>query len=212
AEHITTTYIADGHHRFSAAARLYQRMGDSPQANRYAQLMCMLMPSTTLEIHNFNRIVTAFSGAISPLAFLARLSHYVTIDPLPKAVEPQAEHELSCYLNKEWFRLRWREDVIKDYAHAGLPIMDVSLLNYCILEEILGFDNIRNDKRIKYVEGPRGLEALMELTDSRTDVAFCLFPLSWEAFFLVIDHDLVLPPKSTWFEPRMLNGLVVQPF
>jgi uncharacterized protein (DUF1015 family) len=212
AEQIATTYIADGHHRFSAAARLYQRLGDSPEAKRHEYLMCTLMPSSTLEIHNFNRIIKAFTEQLSPLAFLARLSHYAEVEPLPAATEPRAEHELTCYLEGEWFRLHWRESVINEYANAGLPIMDVSMLNYCILEEILQFEDIRNDKRIKYVEGLRGLEALMELTDERPAVAFCLFPLSWDAFFLVIDHGLVLPPKSTWFEPRMLNGMIVQPF
>jgi uncharacterized protein (DUF1015 family) len=80
------------------------------------------------------------------------------------------------------------------------------------LRKILGFTDIRNDKRIKYIEGPKGLEALSDLTEDRPAVSFCLHPLSWESFFQVIDHGLILPPKSTWFEPRMKNGLIVQEF
>lgn len=211
-KHITTTYIADGHHRFSATARLYQRLAETPQGDEYEHLMCALFPSTTLEIHNFNRLIKAFNEELTPLAFMAQLSRYAIVEPLATAEEPRTAQELTCYLEGQWFRLQWRPETISYYANAGLPVMDVSLLNYCVLEDILDITDIRNDKRIKYVEGPKGLVAIAKAIDEKPAVGFCLFPLGWDAFFRVIDHGLVLPPKSTWFEPRMLNGLVVQPF
>lgn len=209
-QHIDTAYIADGHHRFSAIARLYQHAKTSNDQEKYAQLMCALFPSDDLEIHNYNRVVNAFEDDISALAFLARLSHFAYIKPLEYGHEPQKEHEMCFYLNSEWFSLEWRPSIVNEYARASLPTLDVSMFNYCILEQILGYKDIRNDKRIKYVEGPKGLRKLEELAHEDNAIAFCLYPLKWSSFFRVIDYGLVLPPKSTWFEPRMLNGLVVQ--
>lgn len=209
-EHINTAYIADGHHRFSSIARLYQRGKTPEQKQKYAHVMCALFPGSDLQIHNFNRIIKAFSEKISPLAFLARLSAFAEIRPLKKGRLPKKEHEITFYMKGEWFSLEWRKEVISEYANASLPVLDVSMLNYCVLEEILSCTDIRNDTRIKYIEGPRGLDSLAATTNGRSSVAFCLHPLDWESFFRVIDHGLVLPPKSTWFEPRMLNGLIVQ--
>ena len=208
--HINTAYIADGHHRFSSIARLYQRAKTVQQKQKYGHVMCALFPGSDLQIHNFNRIIKAFSEKISPLVFLARLSEFAKINPLKKGRIPKKEHEITFFMNGEWFSLEWRKEIISAYANASLPILDVSMLNYCVLEEILLCTDIRNDTRIKYIEGPRGLDALAASTNGRSSVAFCLHPLDWESFFRVIDHGLVLPPKSTWFEPRMLNGLIVQ--
>lgn len=211
-QQIQTTYIADGHHRFSAFARLYQRLADTKSPNPYQYLMCALFPSTSLQIHNFNRSVKALSEERSALAFLAELSAYADLRPLPTASSPSQKHELTFFLAGEWFSMRWRPEVIDSTIKAGLPSLDVSMFNYYILQKLLGFTDIRNDKRIKYVEGPQGLTALATLADNRPAISFCLHPLDWDSFFRVIDHGLVLPPKSTWFEPRMKNGLIVQAF
>lgn len=209
--YILNTYIADGHHRFSAIARLYQQREGQDVSNPYGYLMSALFPSTALEIHNFNRAVKGMADGRSPLSFMASLSRYFNIKPLAEAREPVQSHEMTMLLSGEWFSLRWREKTLQQNSAAGLPTLDVSMLNYYVLQEILGFTDIRNDKRIKYIEGPKGLTALIEACENRPSAAFCLHPLSWESFFRVIDHGLVLPPKSTWFEPRMRNGIVVQP-
>lgn len=209
-EHINTAYIADGHHRFSSIARLYERGKTPKEKQKYAHVMCALFPGSDLEIHNFNRIIKAFSEKISPLVFLARLSEFAEIKPLKKGRTPKKEHEVTFFMKGEWFSLVWRKEVISTYTNASVPILDVSILNSCVLEEILSCTDIRNDTRIKYIEGPKGLDALIASTDEHSSVAFCLHPLDWESFFQVIDHGLVLPPKSTWFKPRMLNGLIVQ--
>jgi uncharacterized protein (DUF1015 family) len=174
--------------------------------------MCALFPSTSLHIHNFNRSVKALESGMSALSFMVELSKYADLRSLPEATAPASDHELTFFLEGEWFAMNWRTETINYNAQAGLPTLDVSMFNYYILRKILGFTDIRNDKRIKYIEGPKGLEALATLTEERPAVSFCLHPLSWESFFQVIDHGLILPPKSTWFEPRMKNGLIVQVF
>lgn len=208
--YILNTYIADGHHRFSAIARLYQRAEDDEGPNPFGYLMCALFPSTSLEIHNFNRVVKNTNPDLSSLSLMARISQFADLEPIPAGRKPKGQHELVFYLEEEWFSLRWREKTLRKNIDAGLPTLDVSMLNYYLLQKILGFEDIRNDRRIKYIEGPAGLTALVEACENRPALAFCLHPLSWDAFFRVIDHGLVLPPKSTWFEPRMRNGLVVQ--
>ncbi|MEL7222574.1 MAG: DUF1015 family protein [Bacteroidota bacterium] len=210
--YIQTTYIADGHHRFSATARLYQQLAETDQHNTYEYLMCALFPSTSLHIHNFNRVIKAVGDDRSALSFMAELSQYANLRPLKEEAAPKHAHELTFFLKGEWFAMKWREETLNHNAKAGLPTLDVSMFNYYVLRKILGFMDIRNDKRIKYIEGPRGLQALADATDGKPAVSFCLYPLSWESFFQVIDHGLILPPKSTWFEPRMKNGLIVQSF
>lgn len=207
---ILNTYIADGHHRFSAIARLYEERGEGDPTNPYTHLMCALFPSTALQIHNFNRVVKNTNPDLSSLALLVRISQFADLEPLHNAQAPRTQHELTLYIEGEWFRLRWRPRTLKKNTDEGLPTLDVSMLNYYILQKILGFEDIRNDERIKYVEGPAGFTALIDACENRPALAFCLHPLSWNAFFRVIDHGLVLPPKSTWFEPRMRNGLIVQ--
>lgn len=208
---VTTAYIADGHHRFSSIARLYQHLAENGTTdNPYSHLMCALFPGHTLAIHNFNRIVKAFSKEMSPLAFMARLSQYADLTPLAAARAPQSQHELTFFIEDQWFSMQWRRETLQANMDEGLPTLDVSLLNYYVLQEVLGFEDVRHDERISYAEGPLGLQALASLTKKGVSMAFCLHPLSWESFSRVIDHDLVLPPKSTWFEPRMKNGLVVQ--
>ncbi|WP_020536258.1 DUF1015 family protein [Lewinella cohaerens] len=208
--YILNTYIADGHHRFSAIARLYQQREEHHEPNPFGYLMCALFPSTSLEIHNFNRVVKNTNPDLSWLALMARISQFADVEPLSVARQPKGQHELTMFIQEEWFLLRWRPETLKKNIDAGLPTLDVSMLNYYLLQKVLGLEDIRNDKRIKYVDGPAGLTALVAACENRPAVAFCLHPLSWEAFFRVIDHGLVLPPKSTWFEPRMRNGVVVQ--
>ena len=206
-EHIQQAYIADGHHRFSSAARLYQQLG----AESHRSLLCALFPTTALRIHNFNRVVDAFQS-ITPLSFMARLSQYGQLNPIRSNLNPRQSHELTFFVEREWFRLNWHPPVLARHAEVGLPVMDVSLLNHCVLQDLLGIKDVRNDERIKYLEGPRGLPALERAAQKRDSIAFCLHPLSWQAFFRVVNHGYVLPPKSTWFEPRMRNGLIVQAF
>ncbi|MCB0636520.1 MAG: DUF1015 domain-containing protein, partial [Lewinella sp.] len=210
-QHVPTLYIADGHHRFSSAARLYERLVGTPRGEQYHSLMCALFPTTALDIHNFNRVV-AYDVPDSPLALIARLSAWAELTPLPGPATPGRSHELTFCLEGEWFAMRWHPAVLARHAEAGLPVLDVSLLNRCVLQDTLEIQDIRNDHRISYLEGPRGLEPLERKADRKDGIAFCLHPLSWDAFFRVIDHGHVLPPKSTWFQPRMKNGLIVQPF
>ncbi|MEZ4985771.1 MAG: DUF1015 family protein [Saprospiraceae bacterium] len=210
AKEITIAYIADGHHRFSSVARLYQQLSSTGAYNPYTHLICAIFPGRALRIHNFNRAVSIFENGLTPLAFMAHLSEFAHIKPMENPQQPTLPHTLTMYLRQEWFELTWKNETLMNSLEEGLPSMDVSMLNYYVLQQIGGVEDVRNDERIHYVEGPQGLGALAEISNKHNAVGFCLHPLSWDAFSKVIDHGLVLPPKSTWFEPRMKNGLIIQ--
>lgn len=205
-------YIADGHHRFSSAVRLYEERKNQPDGLLYQHLMCALFPTEALDIHNFNRLITHAFKDISPTAFMARLSEVAEITPIPQAALPLEVHEMTMLLENEWYLVRWRD--LTWFSRADKSVCtDVDLFNDLILHQILGIHDIRADERIEYVEGPKGLEGLQKAVSKEPgSVGFCLHPLSWESFLAIIDAGQVLPPKSTWFEPRMKNGLIVQKY
>ncbi len=169
--HILQTYIADGHHRFSSAARLYEQDEIPGAALRYDSLMCALFPTSSLRIHNFNRVVDAFDG-ISPLGFMARMSNYGTLIPLNKGAAPRKKHEVTFCVEREWFRFQWHPHTMARHAEVGLPVMDVSLLNHCVLQDLLGIMDVRNDARIKYLDGPKACQPWNDRHRNETPLPF----------------------------------------
>jgi uncharacterized protein (DUF1015 family) len=206
---IPETYIADGHHRCAASALLYSRIKKKKKANPYGDLLTAFFPVDQLEIYDYNRIVDA-SGDITMTQFMAKLSKVFEIDMLEKPMKPKRKHEIVMFLNKEWFLLKWRPEVLKQYKKQKI-VLDASLLDEKILKNILGIIDVKTDTRIKYVSGTEGIETIRVKTlksDSR--VAFCLYPAQMSDLLTTADLGGVMPPKSTWFEPRMKNGLIVQ--
>ena len=125
--------------------------------------------------------------------------------------EPADKHEMALYINREWYRLRWRKKLLTKYDE-DLPIIDTDLLNHEILEGILGIDNVRADTRITYVESVSGFGKLVDKTEKgELKAAFYLFPITIEDFVAVAEAGESLPPKSTWFEPRIKNGMISLP-
>ncbi len=207
-EKVPITYIADGHHRTSTTARMFKRFGPERPDNPYRWLMCALYPASGLEIHDFNRIISGLTD-LSPTVFMAKLSRIFEIELLERAAKPQQKFELTMLLDHEWYRLHWRQKVLDRFKKDPI-LLDVNLLNQKVLKNILGIQNVRTDQRIKYVQGPKGLDEVREKTLKNDErLAFCLFPVSMEDFLAVSEADGVLPPKSTWFEPRIRSGLLV---
>lgn len=199
-------YIADGHHRSAATARQFLEAGERAH---FGQLLCAFFPASELEIHDFNRVVKDLGG-LSHAAFMAHLSQVLHIRSLGQARKPQQKFNMLLYLGGEWFELSWKQDILSAYLHQDV-VLDAQLLNQYVLSDILGIADVRNDPRLSYVEGPRGLDALRQKVDKDSDqrAAFGLYPVQLEEMFSVADSQKELPPKSTWFEPRMKNGLIV---
>ena len=209
--HVQSAYISDGHHRISSNALMFKRLGVNNPDNPFRWLPCSLFPTSEIEIFDFNRIIEGMND-FSPASFMAKLSKLFEIDLLEYGQKPSKKHELTMYLDKEWYRLTWRPGILE--AHKNEPvILDVSLLNEKVLVEILGITDVRTDLRMKYIQGIKTLGALRERTlKGEERFAFCLYPITIEDFLAISDAGGVLPPKSTWFEPRVRSGLLVRRF
>lgn len=210
-QYVPNTYIADGHHRTTTTAKMYTLTQQGLLKGDYSLLLCALFPSSDIEILDFNRVVQGLN-AYTPSSFMAKLSDFFDIELLPEPKKPTRKRELTMLLGSEWYRLRWKAHFLQEYADNPV-VLDTSLLNEKVLGEILGISDIRSDQRILYVEGPKGLDGLSQKVMGRPDcVAFCLFPVQLDEMITLADNGKMLPPKSTWFEPRMKNGVMVQVF
>jgi len=206
---IPETYIADGHHRCASTALLYSRIKKKKKANPYGNLLTAFFQVDQLEIYDYNRIIDALDE-VSLTQFVAKLSKLFDIEFLEKPAKPTRKHEITMFLNKEWFLLKWKPEVLKEYKNQKI-LLDASMLDEKVLKNILGIKNVKTDTRIKYVSGTEGVNAVRTKTaKSETRVGFCLYPAQMSDLLTTADEGGVMPPKSTWFEPRMKNGLVVQ--
>lgn len=211
-EHVPRVYIADGHHRTVCSALLYKRLQTENKENIvYDRFLCGLFPESELEILAFNRIVQ-LPDHLDVETLLSRLGLWCTVKPLRKKRQPLKKHEMTLFVGDACYSLGWKKEVLR--AYAGAPaILDTALLNDKILGDLLGIHDVRTDRRVTYTESPKGWRAIAQKTHEETGcIGFCLFPVSAGEFFAVADAGEVLPPKSTWFEPRMKNGLLVQEF
>ncbi len=206
-KHLPKVYIADGHHRFATAASLYKQ---NPE-RRY--FLSALFGSDQLEINEFNRIVETLNG-YSPKEFLAQLEKTFDIIPLSKSRKPQRIHEIVMHLAKDWYALRLKEEEIEKLSqYSPAESLDVSILNRLIIKDILGINDIRSDARVRYVEGTKGIKEIQRKINKKDNrVGFILYPIKGKSFITVSDSGETLPPKSTFFTPRMRNGFVVQMF
>ena len=207
-ERMPALYIADGHHRSAAASRvaaMRNTAGQTPEA-AHNYFLAVIFSDRQMRILDYNRVVKDLNG-LSPAAFMQRLQPAFTVTPSDRPVKPDAAGVFGMYLDGRWYRL-----VIADtLRNASDPVkrLDVSLLADNLIEPVLGISDPRRDQRIDFVGGIRGLEELEKRVDSgEMQVAFSLYPTSLEELMAVADNDEVMPPKSTWFEPKLADGLV----
>ncbi len=203
---VPASYIADGHHRCATAAAIYEEKKEHGTAN--SQLFCALFPSSDLDILDFNR-------AIYPLDrfdtddFLYQMADLFDVVVLPEAQKPTQKFSLTMLLHQQWYGLTWKTQILERYRWEQV-VLDTQLLNELVLRDLLGIVDERNDPRIAYVEGPLGIAGVeKKISNPANGVGFCLFPVALGDLMALSDHNQVLPPKSTWFEPRMKTGLVV---
>ncbi|MDX8410452.1 MAG: DUF1015 family protein [Mariprofundaceae bacterium] len=202
-------YVADGHHRSAAAARVAAMRAQANPGHTgkeaYNYFLTVIFSHRQMKIFDYNRIVRDLNG-LDEDVFLARIAQAFQIEAKAAEVRPARAGEFGMYLPGRWFRLKLRTDVM---AHDD-PVaqLDVSLLASHLIEPVLGIDDPRRDPRIDFVGGIRGLKELERRVDSgEMAVAFSLFPTSMEALMAVADSGKVMPPKSTWFEPKLADGL-----
>jgi uncharacterized protein (DUF1015 family) len=208
---IPALYIADGHHRAASAARARAelraggtRATDLGDAADAATMLAVAFPHDQVQILPYNRIVKDL-GALSPDAFMAAVGEGFDVAPGPAA--PAKRGEIAMYFQGKWHTLRSRARAAADDPIGGL---DVSVLQEQLLAPILKIADVRTDKRIDFVGGARGTKALETLVDAgRAAVAFSLYPVSVADLMAVSDAGEIMPPKSTWFEPKLRDGLLI---
>lgn len=205
---IPAIYIADGHHRCASAVKVgLQRRRENPGytgAEEYNYFLSVLFPDDELRIMDYNRVVKDLNG-LSEEEFLDRISQSFLVSKL--GAEPYEPKEKGCfgmYLSEEWYCLKAKDAVRSSDAVSGL---DVSILQDCLLAPVLGIADPKTDKRIDFVGGIRGLKELERRVHTDMKLAFSLYPTSIQELFAVADADKLMPPKSTWFEPKLRSGL-----
>lgn len=201
---VPASYIADGHHRAASAAKVRTALGNV--ATRHADyFLTTLFPSNQLQIMDYNRLVKDLNGLSEP-DFLKSVEENFSVEKVESAFKPGAIHQFGLYMNNQWYKLEAKAGT---YTDDALGILDINILQAHILEPLLGIADQRTDKRIDFVGGIRGLEELEKRVDSKEmELAISLFPVSIEQLINVADSGNVMPPKSTWFEPKLRDGLL----
>lgn len=207
AQHVKSTYIADGHHRTTTMAMLHEQREQYPDYD-FDHLFCAFFATDQLDILDYNRAVE-IPKTITTAQFVAYISKVFDIEVLDAARHPTAKHELVMCLRKEWYSLRWRPKILRDRGEQN-DLLDASLLNELVLENILGIHDVRSDARVTYIDGSKGMEGLRKAATGRNRVGFALFPVHFADMMFLADAGEILPPKSTYFEPRLKSGMLVQ--
>jgi uncharacterized protein (DUF1015 family) len=201
---VPVTYIADGHHRAASAAKVRKALGDLA-AEGADYFLTTLFPSDQLHIMDYNRVITDLNG-LTEEAFLQQVKEKFLVEKINEALSPAILHQFGMYLNNQWYKLTAKENT---YTTDPIGILDITILSDNLLEPILGIKDQRTDKRIDFVGGIRGLGELEKrVNNGEMAVAFSLHPVTIQQLFDIADSGNVMPPKSTWFEPKLRDGLL----
>jgi uncharacterized protein (DUF1015 family) len=196
------TYIADGHHRAASAAKVSKELPDNDEAKYF---LTTIFPASQLAILDYNRLVKDLNG-YSVEKFIGRIQEDFFITLSPEPVKPSQLHEFGMYLNNQWYIISSRKGTYND---TPVGVLDVTILSTNILDKLLDIEDQRTDKRIDFVGGIRGLGELEKRVNSgEMKVAFSLYPVTINQLFAIADSGEIMPPKSTWFEPKLRDGLL----
>ena len=212
---IPALYVADGHHRTAAAARVgAECKAANPNhtgEEEYCYFLAVTFPESHLKIIDYNRVVKDLNG-LSAEQFLAALENDFTVEKVGEQIyTPNALHNFSLYLDGSWYSLTAREGTYDDSDPIG--VLDVTVLSNLVLDKILDIKDLRTSKRIDFVGGIRGLGELKRRVDSgEMKAAFALYPVSMRQLIDIADTGNIMPPKTTWFEPKLRSGIVIHTF
>lgn len=205
-------YVADGHHRTAAAARVGQeKKANNPNHTgneEYNYFLAVIFPDNQLNIIDYNRVVKDLNG-LTPAQLVEKLQENFDIEEVGAEIyKPKALHNFSMYLEGKWYSLTAKPGTYNDNDPIG--VLDVTVLSDLVLDKILGISDLRTSKRIDFVGGIRGLGELKKRVDSGDmAVAFALYPVSMKQLIDIADTGNIMPPKTTWFEPKLRSGLVI---
>lgn len=197
------TYIADGHHRAASAAKVRQSLSNKTEAANY--FLTTLFPANQLQILDYNRVIKPLNGFNEP-DFLNALQNDFFVEEQTAAYKPEHTHTFGLYLKNKWYKLTSKEGT---YSDDPIGVLDVTILQNNILSKHLNIHDQRTDKNIDFIGGIRGLSELEKRVNTgECAMAFSLYPVSIEQLFAIADSGNIMPPKSTWFEPKLRDGLV----
>lgn len=212
---VPALYVADGHHRTAAAARVGQEMMSKNPSHsgdeEYCYFLAVTFPESQLRIIDYNRVVKDLNG-LSDGEFIAALNENFKVKKIGKEIyTPNALHNFAMYLGGEWYSLTAKEGTYDDNDPIG--VLDVTVLSDLVLDKLLGIKDLRTSKRIDFVGGIRGLGELKRRVDSgEMKAAFALYPVSMKQLIDIADTGNIMPPKTTWFEPKLRSGVVIHSF
>ncbi len=207
---VENLYIADGHHRCASAVKVGQmRREENPNYTgneEFNYFLAVAFPDNELEIMDYNRVVKDLNGMSSD-EFLSRVFENFEIKKENEPYHPTERHTFGMYLDKEWYSLKAKKSVINE--NDPVARLDVSILQESLLEPILGIQDPKNDSRIDFVGGIRGLGELERRAKTDMRLAFSMYPTTTDDLIAIADAGKIMPPKSTWFEPKLLSGLFI---
>ena len=211
-DRIDAFYVADGHHRTAAAARVgAEKRAANPNhtgKEEYNYFMAVCFPESQLKILDYNRVVKDLNGLDAAGLLKALEADFNVTEEGTEVYHPKHLHDFSMYLEGKWYSLEAKAGRYDDNDPIG--VLDVTILSNLALDKILGIKDLRTDKRIDFVGGIRGLEELSRRVDSgEMKVAFALYPVSMEQLIAIADSGNIMPPKTTWFEPKLRSGLAI---
>ncbi|MDE6155302.1 MAG: DUF1015 family protein [Eubacterium sp.] len=207
---VPAMYIADGHHRCASAVKVGQkRREDKPNytgEEEFNFFLAVAFPDEQLEIMDYNRVVKDLNGS-STEEFIEKLSDKFIVEKCDGRFRPSKKHTFGMLIEKQWYSLEAKAEIIDDSNPVAR--LDVSILQDNVLSPILNITDPKNDDRIDFIGGIRGLEELEKRTSSDMTLAFAMYPTTVEDLMAIADAGLIMPPKSTWFEPKLLSGLFI---
>ncbi|MFA9398561.1 MAG: DUF1015 domain-containing protein [Clostridiaceae bacterium] len=208
---IESLYIADGHHRAASAVKVGKlRRKQNPNysgVEEFNYFLSVLFPDAQLRILDYNRVVKDLNG-LTAMEFLNKLDDKFEVELKgEKSYKPEKNHSFGMYLDNKWYKITSKENTYDD--NDAVLSLDVSILQNNLLEPILGIKDPRTDERIDFIGGIRGLDELKKRADSDMKLAFSMYPTTIDELMKIADNDKVMPPKSTWFEPKLRSGIFV---
>ena len=212
---LPSMYIADGHHRSAAAARVglvkKEQNPNHTGEEEYNYFLAVCFPDNQLTVIDYNRVVKDLNG-LTTEELLGKLTKHFDIEKKGKAIyHPEHLHNFALYVGGEWYSITAHSDTYNDADPIG--VLDVTISSEYILHDILGIGDLRTDKRIDFVGGIRGLEALQQRVDSgEMALALALYPVTMQQIINIADSGNIMPPKTTWFEPKLRSGLIIHEF
>jgi uncharacterized protein (DUF1015 family) len=212
---VPALYVADGHHRTAAAARVGQECKQNNPNHtgneEYCYFLAVTFPANQLRIIDYNRVVKDLNG-LTPAELVEKLKKNFEVEDKGTAIyHPTGLHNFSMYLDGRWYSLTAKQGTYDDNDPIG--VLDVTVLSNLVLNELLGIEDLRTSKRIDFVGGIRGLEELQRRVDNgEMKAAFALYPVSMQQLINIADTGNIMPPKTTWFEPKLRSGVVIHSF